>query len=667
MTRRALSRTLLTATIVSSLLAVGVAFAQNRDARRAAEAGRAQYESRCSRCHGENAAGGESGPNIQAAINARNDSELAALVREGRPATGMPSFTLTPEEMDQLIGHLRFLAPIGGAPPPPVRKTVRTTDGRTLEGLVLGEGTLDLQLRTDDKRVHLLRVAGDRYRRVTSQVNWPTYHGSPSANRYSTLTQVDKRSVGRLRPEWIAALPNVPGLENTPVVVDGIMYVSSANEVVALDAGSGRTVWHFQRPRTKGVFGNAAGGFNRGVAVAADRVFLLTDNAHLLALNRFTGELLWETVMADFREGYNGTSAPLIVGALVVSGTAGGDEGARGFLAAFDQQSGKEVWRFWTVPKPGERGSETWTPEALAHPSASAWMTGSYDPELNIVYWAVGNPGPDLDGDERSGDNLYSDSVLALDATTGTLKWYYQFTPHDIHDWDAQEPLVLVDAKWQGQPHKLLIQANRNGFFYVLDRVTGGLLLAKPFVHKMNWAEGIDKNGRPILKPLPDQPGGGSYVCPGMVGGTNWFSTSFNPTTGFFYVQALESCNVFTVRHREWELGRLYMGGSSRAAANEAAQKFLRAINIETGDVAWELPHTPMKSSFGGVLSTAAGLVFFGESSGAFVAADATSGKVLWQFQANQGWRTSPMTYLFDNKQYVAIAAGQSVIAFALP
>jgi len=552
--------------------------------------------------------------------------------------------------------------------PAVARRSVQMTTGQTLEGQVLSEGMQELVLRSDDKQLHLLRKAGDRYRVVTSQTDWPSYNGDPGGNRYTKLTQIDKTNVAHLAPKWMFPLAGATTIENTPVVVEGVMYVSAANECWALDAGSGKMIWHFQRPRTKGIAGNAAGGFNRGVAVASDRVFMLTDNAHMIALHRATGEILWETQMADWHQNYNGTSAPLAVGNLVISGTAGGDEGVRGFIAAFDQSTGKEVWRFWTVPKPGEPGSETWSGKSLEHPSGATWMTGSYDPHLDTLYWPVGNPGPDFNGDDRPGDNLYTDSIVALDAKTGTLKWHYQFTPHDVHDWDAEEPSVLIDTAWQGKPRKLLLQANRNGFFYVLDRTNGELLLAKPFLKKLNWAEAIGKDGRPILNQLKETPEGETYVCPGFQGGTNWFSASFNPATGLYYFNALERCNLFSKRTGEWEAGKSYMGGASRPAPGETFEKVLRAIDIHTGEIKWELPQvTTTATASAGTLSTASGLVFFGENSGAFMAADAVTGKALWQFPTNTIWRASPMTYMFDNKQYVAVAAGTNIVAFALP
>jgi len=459
-----------------SLLLACTALAQNTDA------GRRQFESRCARCHGADATGGESGPGIVAQIAARSEADLAAFIREGRPARGMPAIALTDQEMKDLTPYLRSLAPISRtAPAAIVRRKVQTTDGQNIEGQVMNEGMLDLQLRTGDKQLRLLRKAGDRYRVVTSQTDWPSYNGDPSGNRYTKLTQIDKTNAARVAAKWMFPMPNVSTVENTPVVVEGVMYVSSANECWALDAGSGRMIWHFQRPRTKGLAGNAASGFNRGVAAAGDRIFMLTDNAHIIALNRFSGQLEWETEMADWHQNYNGTSAPMAVGNLVISGTAGGDEGVRGFVAAYDQASGKEVWRFWTVPKPGEPGSETWKGNSLEHPSGATWMTGTYDPQLDTIFWPVGNPGPDFNGDDRQGYNLYTDSIVALDAKTGKMKWYYQFTPHDVHDWDAEEPAVLVDANWQGQPRKLLLQANRNGFFYILTGLMGNSSLPSRF------------------------------------------------------------------------------------------------------------------------------------------------------------------------------------------
>jgi len=640
------------------LFSMSAALAQNL------QMGRVTYVSRCVACHGGDGAGGEHGPAIVSRLGGHSDAELATIVREGIPNRGMPAFKLTDPESSDLIAFLRTLRPRPGHGLATAK--IETTDGHKLEGAVLNQSSEDMQLQTADKRVHLLRSVGGKFREVTSQTDWPSYNGETRGYRYSALDQINRSNVTRLAPKWEFTLPNTSPLQVTPVVAGGIMYVTSANECYALDAGAGRMIWHYQRPRTRNLTGNASGGINRGVALAGDRMFMVTDHAHIIALNRFTGDLLWETEMADWHQNYNATSAPLIVGNLVVSGSAGGDEGVRGFLAAFDQATGKEVWRFWTVPKPGEPGSETWQGRDIEHPGSVAWLTGSYDPDLDTVYWQTGNPGNDLNGDERGGDNLYSCSVVALDAKSGKLKWYYQFTPHDVWDWDATEPLALIDSEWQGQPRKLLVQANRNGFFYVLDRTDGKLLLAKPFVKKLTWASEIGADGRPVRLPNMEPTLKGTKVCPGLEGAANWFSTSFNPSTGLYYVQTLEKCEILTKTPMEWRAGRGYMGGTWVDTPGEPGRKILRAFDIRTGKPAWELPETGPANSWGGALSTAGGIVIFGEDSGALAAADAVSGQPLWRFQANQLWKASPMTYVFDNKQYVAIASGSNIISFGL-
>ena len=656
------------------LLIAGSATAQTPDP------GRLVYASRCAGCHGSNGGGGELGPSIVSRVPARSDEELAIVIRQGLPTAGMPaSSNLNETDVRDLIRFLRTLRPRNGSGP--VRTTLTLTTGRALQGLILNRGDADVQLLGDDRKIYLLRRSTsseraepaegrkneERYRLVTSQTDWPSYNGQTNGSRYSPLTQINKSTIGRLTPKWMFSLPNTPPLQVTPVVVDGVMYVTSANQCYALDAGTGRQIWHYSRPRTRGLIGNAAGGVNRGVAVAGERVFMVTDHAHIIALNRSSGALLWETEMADWRQNYNATGAPLIVGNLVISGTAGGDEGVRGFLAAYDQATGKEVWRFWTVPAPGEPGSETWQGGGIAHPGAATWLTGTYDPELDTIYWPTGNPTPDLYGDNRKGDNLYSDSIVALDAKTGKLKWHFQFTPHDVWDYDAQETPALIDADWQGRPRKLLVQANRNGFFYVLDRVDGTFLLGTQYIKQVTWATGLSPQGRPLRVPDMEPSLEGRRVCPSLEGASNWYSTSFNPATGLYYVQTNDKCGVFTKIPMEWAAGRGYMGGSFAQAPDEPAQRVLRAINIQTGKVAWELPQTGPVTSWGGVLSTAGGIVIFGEDSGSLMAADAVTGKPLWSFQANQNWKASPMTYVFDNKQHVAVAAGSAVIAFGLP
>jgi alcohol dehydrogenase (cytochrome c) len=630
------------------------------------DAGRKVFASRCAACHGTEGGGGELGPSIVARVPLRTDADLEAVIREGLLGAGMPSFSTLPEsETTDLVAFLRTLRPRAGTGPQQAKATL--VDGSSLSGVILNQSAGEMQLLGDDRRTHLLReTTGGRYREVTSQTGWTTYNGQPSGNRYSTLTQITTSNVSRLAPQWIFTLPNVAQGQVTPVVVDGVMYVSAANDLYALDAGSGRQIWNYRRPRTRGLVGVAARGVNRGVAVSGDRVFMATDHAHLIALNRASGALLWETEMADWRQNYNGTGAPMVAGNLVISGIAGGDEGARGFVAAYEQATGKEVWRFWAVPARGEPGSETWKGNAIDHPGSATWMTGSYDAELDTLYWAIGNPGPDMIGDDRLGDNLYSDSVVALDPKTGRRRWHFQFTPHDVHDYDAQQPIVLVDATWQGKPRKLLLQANRNGFFYVLDRVTGEFLSGTPFIKNITWASGLTKEGRPIVVPNMEPTHEGRRVCPSLEGASNWYSASYSPRTGLFYAQTNDKCGIFTRVDQTWEAGKGFMGGTF-AAAPEPARRVLRAIDIQTGRIAWELPQPGNVDSWGGVLATASDLVFFADDSGAFAAADAKSGKRLWSFQTSQVWKASPMTYVFDNRQMLAMASGPNILAFGLP
>jgi alcohol dehydrogenase (cytochrome c) len=627
------------------------------------DAGRTVFESRCARCHGADGNGGEMGPPIVTRLSARDDEQLGAFIHTGSPARGMPPIDVAGTELRDLIKFLRSIEKRPEAKPV-IRTKVQTTKGATLEGRVLAEGFDDLQLLGDDARVHLLRRTGDRVREVTSDVDWPTYNGDPRGNRYTTMTQINKSTIQRLAPKWVFAFPGAGQLQGTPIVVGGIMYVTNPNECIALDAGSGRMIWQFKRPRTIGI---TAGSANRGASVSGDRLFFETDNAHILALNRLTGDVMWETPLDDWQKNYAASSAPLPAGNLIISGVTGGEHGANGFVAAHDQETGKEVWRFWTVPKRGEPGSETWEGKDIEHGGAPTWFTGSYDPELDVVYWPAGNPAKEYNGDHRKGDNLYSDSMLALDRKTGKLKWHYQFTPHDLWDWDATETSVLVDTTWEGQPRQLMLHANRNGFFYVFDRRDGTLLLAKPFIKTLTWASGIGKDGRPIKLPGQEPSPTGTKVCPSQDGATNWYSPSYNPATRLYYIQTFEKCSIYTKRDQgDWESGKTYLGGTQRTASDPTPQRILRALDIQTGAVRWELPQHGPAYSWGGTLSTSTGLVIFGEDGGALMAADAVTGKPLWMFQTNETWKASPMTYMFDGKQYIAVAAGGNVIAFAV-
>ncbi len=629
----------------------------------AQQTGREVFAVSCAPCHGTDGNGGELGPGISARVPMRSDDELRTVFRQGFPASGMPPApTLSDADTAKLIEFLRTLKPREGTAP--VRSTI-SAGGQSFAGLILNQSLFDLQLLGDDHKLHLFRKDGAAWRKVTSQTDWTTYNGGYAGSRYSPLTQINAGNVASLAPKWTFTVKNTGNLQGTPVVVDGVMYVTAANECYAIDAGSGREIWHYQRPRTKGLIGNASGGINRGVSVVGDRLFMVTDHAHIIALNKTTGSLLWDTEMADWRQNYNATGAPLPVGNLVITGTSGGDEGVRGFVAAYDQTTGKEVWRFWTTPKRGEPGSETWQGKGIDHPGGTTWMTGTYDPQLDTLYWTVGNPCPDLYGEDRLGDNLYTDSVVALNAKTGQLKWHFQFTPHDVWDYDAQETPALIDADWQGKPRKLLVQANRNGYFYVFDRTNGEYLLGQQYVNKITWATGLDPKGRPLRAPNMEPTLEGRLVYPALVGASNWYSTSYNPITKLYYVQTNDMGGIFTKVPMEWEAGKRFMGGSYVPAPG--AQRVLRAIDITTGKVVWTLPQVGTVESWGGVISTAGGVVIFCEDSGALMAADAKSGKPLWSYQTNALWKASPMTYVFDNKQYIAVAAGPNIMAFAAP
>jgi len=627
--------------------------------------GRQAFESRCAVCHGGDGNGGDLGPAIASRLRTYTNEGLAGLIRNGWPDRGMPPNRVPAPEMAPLLKFLRKIQRRAAANPALARKLqVHTTEDKTIEGTVLGEGFEDLQLRTEDHRVLLLRRSGDRFREVTSGTDWPTYNGDPGGNRYTALSQINKENVAHLAMAWMFTVPDGGGLEVTPVVVGGMMYVTGPGECFALDAGSGRQIWRYKRPHTHP---DITGGRNRGVGVANDRVFMETDDARVIALNRFTGELLWDTELADPRKNYAATSAPLPAGDLVISGVWGGDHGANGFVAAHDQKTGKEVWRFWTVPRPGEPGFETWRGKDIEHGGAPTWFTGTYDSGLDMIYWPTGNPSDDYNGDYRQGDNLYSDCILALDRKTGKLKWYYQFTPHDLWDWDATETPVLVDVPWQGQPRKLLLHANRNGFLYVFDRSDGTLLLTKPFVTNLTWASGIGPDRRPIKLPNQDPTPQGTKVCPSQDGATNWFSPSFNPGTGLYYVQTFEKCSIYVKGDSgPWRYGKTYMGGSQRVATDPEPLRVLKAIDVFTGSIAWILPQPGPAASWGGTLTTATGLVIFCEEGGNLMAADATNGKLLWTFRTNQIWRASPMTYMFDGQQFVGVAAGPNIMAFAI-
>ncbi len=496
--------------------------------------------------------------------------------------------------------------------------------------------------------------------------NWTSYNGDYTGRRYSSLREITPKNVTQLRASWIFHPSNSERLEVTPVVVNGVMYITAANHAFALDARTGRVLWHHERPISAGLLDDAAAHKNRGVGVWRNFVYMETDDAHLLCLDARSGRLLWDVAYADKAKHYGATSAPLIVKDEVIVGTSGGDSGVRGFVAAYDAVTGNLKWRFWTIPGPGEFGSSSWPGDSYLHGGGTTWMPGTYDPRLDTLYWTTSNPAPDFVGETRPGDDLYTACVLALNPSTGALKWYFQFTPHDVYDYDANETPVLVDIETNGAKRHLLLQANRNGFLYILARTDGKFLQATPFVKKLNWAKGIDGSGRPVLSGRIPSPTG-TEICPSIDGATNWFSPSYSPDTGLFYVMALESCSVFLTHPQPFTQGETYYGTGTKQAIEDHAQKILLAYSVPEGKIVWRYPQVGRGNSWGGTLTTAGDLVFFADDTGALEAVEARSGRSLWQFNTGQSIHASPMSYAVDGVQYVAIAAGGDVISFSLP
>ncbi len=509
----------------------------------------------------------------------------------------------------------------------------------------------------------------DRLRNAQAEPqNWLTYWGGYQGLHYSPLNQITIGNLGQLQARWAKQMSGSSVLESTPLVVDGTMYTSGPpGQVFALDARTGLEIWRYERHQ-KVTNPYQTNPFNRGVAVLGNRVFLGTLDAALVALDARTGRVLWETQVADTMKGYSITEAPLAINGKLIVGVAGGEFGIRGFVDAYDAVTGKRLWRFYTVPGPGELGNKTWSGDSWKHGSGATWLTGSYDPELNLLYWAVGNPGPDMNRDVRQGDNLFTCSVLALDPETGKLKWYYQFTPGDTHDWDANEDLILADRVVDGNMRKLIMQADRNGMFYILDRTNGKLIFAKPYV-KQNWNSGFREDGSPILMPGWQASPKGSLVYPTGVGGSNWQSPSYDPASSLLYVVARDHGQGYRSAPVTYEAGRQYIGGVPFPAGEtpgESGKNAILAIDTTSGEIKWKFPI--VRGSFGaGVLSTGGGIVFAGTADGDLIALDSKSGEPLWYFQTGGEVASSPMSYSVGGKQFVAISAGNVLYSFALP
>ncbi len=493
---------------------------------------------------------------------------------------------------------------------------------------------------------------------------WLTYSGDYSGTRHSPLMQITPDNVHELRPVWTFQTGTTTrgrGFETTPLVDEGVLYVTgSNNHAWAIDARTGRTYWQYRRDLPDDLTYGASAPVNRGFGMLGNSLYMVTLDAHLLAFDRRSGEILWDVTLADYKTGYAATLAPLVVDDKVIVGISGGEYQTRGFIDAYDPQTGARLWRFNTIPGPGEPGSETWPddPAVLAGGGGGTWMNGSFDPDLNLIYWGVGNPNPDYYGDQRPGDNLYSNSLVALDLDSGELRWHYQFTPHDLNDWDSNHMPVLADIEWQGEPRRVVMVGNRNGFFYVLDRVTGELLLGKPFT-ATSWARELDVDGRPVV--LND----GSEGCvPDPWGSTNFMPPSFYPGLNLFILTARETCATYVPEAPANEPGVSNFGGVVYIDG-EQGYGALRALDVHTGDLRWEFTYP--SPTFGGVMSTASGLVFAGDHEGNFMAFSAADGDNLWHYQTGSRiWGAAAMTFMLAGQQVVLIPSGTTLTAFAL-
>jgi len=560
-----------------------------------------------------------------------------ANLAEMKPAASlMPAYgkTLSPREIEDLVSYLSSLVGRSSARAP----------------ASAGPGTSKV---TFERIVNAAREPG----------NWLTYSGNYQGWRHSPLTEINVENVNRLRPRWVYQFRTTHKVETSPIVVDGVMYLTRPpNEVIALDAATGRRFWSYEHKLPADVH-VCCGQVNRGLAILDHRLFMTTVDARVIALDARSGRLLWNVEQADYRQGYAGTVAPLAVRDKVIAGIAGGEYGIGGFVDAYDAATGKRAWRFHTIPGPGEPNFGTWQGDSWKTGGAPTWVTGSYDPELNLTYWGTGNPGPDWNGDGRAGDNLYSDSMLALDVSTGKLRWFFQYTPHDEHDWDATQVPVLADLDFRGRRRKLLLHANRNAFFYLLDRESGEFLSATPYVNQ-TWAKEIDARGRPVRLPNTFPTIEGTAVWPGVDGGTNWYSPSYSPVTGLLYVALQEQPHLFFKADADYRPGLYFAGGSYTPVPGVAGYGAVRAIHPPTGEIRWE--HRVLTPGWAGVLSTAGNLVFGGTEEGNFFALDARTGRQLWSFPTGGRIIANPVSFTAEGKQYVAIAAGDLLLAFGL-
>ncbi len=494
--------------------------------------------------------------------------------------------------------------------------------------------------------------------------NWLMYSGTLDSQRFSGLDSIHNRNVGGLELKWAYQIPEIDRAETTPIVVDGVMFITEApSNVVAVDAATGRPFWRYNHELPDDLR-ICCGRNNRGVAILGETLYMSTLDAHLVGIDARTGNLVWDSVVADYRAGYSKTAAPLIVKDQVVTGIAGGEFGIKGFIDSYNAEDGALLWRADTIPGPDHPDNRTWAGDSWRTGGSASWITGSYDPDLDLVYWGTGNPGPDWNGDVRMGDNLYSDSALALNGDSGDLEWYFQFTPHDVHDWDAIQVPILADLEFDGEMRKVMMWANRNAFYYTIDRETGEFLIGKPYANQ-TWAEGLDENGRPIRVPGTSPTEEGVVVAPSIGGATNWWSPAYSPRTELFYVNAYDGEQKYFKRDEDYVEGERFTGGGGEnVLPQDAYQSAIRAIDPRTGDVRWEFLLQPRATA--GVLATAGDLVFSGGVDGYFYALDAVSGQELWHIQLGERVHSAPMSYAVDGQQYVTVAAGNVVYTFGL-
>ena len=600
------------------------------------------FRERCTGCHGTDGSGGSVGPSLTRSQYNHGDSDLAIykVLRDGIPGTAMQSAGLTLIERLQVVAHLNTLK----APLSEERKPEASP----------------LAIQVSNER---LQAAG------TNPDEWLTYSGSYNGWRHTSLAGITPANAAQLNMRWVTQFDiDDPNIEATPLVIDGTIFMAAdAGHVLALNAKTGAVIWEYKRPIPAGLpieYGLA----NRGLAVQGSTLFFGSLDGYLIAINANNGKVIWQTLVVSSSDGYSITAAPLVVNRSVVVGIAGGEFGIRGFLAAYDVSTGQQQWRFNTIPGPGEVGHETWENDAWQSGGGGTWITGSYDPSTDLLYWGVGNPSPAFSGDVRPGDNLFTDSVIALHASTGKLAWYFQFTPHDEHDRDAAQTPVITDLLINGVVRKAICWPNRNGFYYVLDRVTGEFLAGAPFV-EVDWAKGLTPTGRPILSDVAKVSAEGRRISPGISGGTNWQNPAFDEKRGSIFIPATESSSVFTKLppNRITRVQNRLFVGSGWSQIDQTIRKVL-ALDAATGTRKWEYrapSGTDTENWNSGLLSTEGGLVF-GASGGVFFALDADTGRDVWRRSLGGKTKSAPISFTVDGRQVVVVAAGRALFEFGL-